>query len=216
MDARIATLAADGLDKIEQFTPALPVLLVVLEEYPGLIAAAKAEDDAHDRKGAARVAPQIVRLVGRLFKESAKVGGRVMILAQRMSANAVDTDDRSNFGLRATLRVDNGDAVKMLHDGADKSLVDEIRQFPAGMGLIESPGHPLMRFRADYTTYKQYLTRVSAGIAATSSCGGFTPETTRALVPIHSVTNDIQDTPASPRARAPRAPRKPRTGGEAA
>lgn len=225
MDARIATLADFGLDKIETFTPALPVLLVVLEEYPGLIAAAKAEDDAHDRKGAARVAPQIVRLVGRLFKESAKVGGRVMILAQRMSSNAVDTDDRSNFGLRATLRVDNGDAVKMLHDGADKSLIDEIRQFPAGMGLIESPGRPLMRFRADYTTYKKYLTRVSTGIAATSSCGGFTPGPARASTPIHSVANHIQNVqdipglsrPRAPRApRAARAPRKPRTGGEAA
>jgi len=156
-----------------------------------------------------------VRLVGRLFKESAKVGGRVMILAQRMSSNAVDTDDRSNFGLRATLRVDNSDAVKMLHDGADKSLVDEIRQFPAGMGLIESPGRPLMRFRADYTTYKQYLTRVSAGITATSSCGGFTPEPARACTPIHSV--NTQDFPATARAaRAPRGPRKPRTGGQAA
>ena len=211
MDLRIATLAANGLDKIEAFTPALPVLLVVLEEYPGLIAAAKAEDDAKDRKAGERVAPQIARLVGRLFKESAKVGGRVMILAQRMSSQAVDTDDRSNFGIRATLRVDNGDAVRMLHDGADKSLVDEIRQFPAGMGLIESSGRPLMRWRADFTTYNQYLTRVAAGIAATNLSDAFTPRPPAPSVPIHSMADDDTGRPA--RARSPRAPRKPRARG---
>lgn len=116
MDDRIAALLRRGEDKISTFTAALPAVWVVMEEFPGLLAAARALDaERGPRPG--NVAPRLERSVSRLIKESAKVGFTVLILAQRMSANALDTDDRSNIAVRITLRVDNGDAVAMLHDG---------------------------------------------------------------------------------------------------
>lgn len=170
MDRRITALVAAGMDKVEVFDAGCPLLLVVLEEYPGTLSAARSQDDAEGRTGADRIAPRIERYVGRLVKESAKVGIRLLVLAQRMSAKAVDTDDRSNFGLRVTLRVDNGDAVGMLHDGpAARAYVDAARQFPPGMGLVEGPGRPLQRWRADLTDYATYRHLVAAGITATAS-----------------------------------------------
>lgn len=170
MDRRIVGLTRDGLDKLDLFDARCPLLVVVLEEYPGTLSAAKSEDDAEGRQGADRVQPRIERAVGRLVKEGAKVGVRLVVLAQRMSAKAVDTDDRSNFGLRVTLRVDNGDAVTMLHDGpAARAMVEAARQFPPGMGLVEGPDRPLQRWRADLTTYPVYLAAVRTGITATAA-----------------------------------------------
>ena len=117
MDHRICDLVASGQDKITVFDSAVPAVVVVLEEYPGLLAQLTKDDEANGRKTGQRVAPQVERSVGRIIKEGAKVGVTVLILAQRMSARAVDTDDRSNLPVRITLRVDNGDAVAMLHDG---------------------------------------------------------------------------------------------------
>ncbi|MGL4178584.1 MAG: hypothetical protein ACRCSN_21200 [Dermatophilaceae bacterium] len=236
MDTRIGHLERVGLDKIEHHDAHCPVILVVLEEYPGLLASARADDDATGREKTQRVAPRIERAVGRLVKEGAKVGIRVLLLAQRMSANAVDTDDRSNLGTRATLRVDNRDAVRMLHDGADAGLIEDVRQFPPGVGLIESPGRPLARWRADYTTYAEYRARVADGIAAidTHHPGAYrAPTLYPAAAPTDEAsTVDVGPVPLtratrSPRpARKPRAPRRPRvdatgsgadtTGGDAA
>lgn len=218
MDRRITALVAAGMDKVEVFDASCPLLLVVLEEYPGTLSAARSQDDTEGRTGADRIAPRIERYVGRLVKESAKVGIRLLVLAQRMSAKAVDTDDRSNFGLRVTLRVDNGDAVGMLHDGpAARAYVEAARQFPPGMGLVEGPGRPLQRWRADLTDYATYRNLVAAGITATA-----TPEAYIAALTAPSPTvaggaaeggaaaGDGAADGLSWSGRKPRAPRKPR------
>lgn len=169
MDQRIADLVASGKDKISDFDAGLPAVVVVLEEYPGLLAQLGKDDEANGRKTGQRVAPQVERSVGRIIKEGAKVGVTVLLLAQRMSARAIDTDDRSNLPIRVTLRVDNGDAVAMLHDGVDRSGMDEVRQFPPGRGLVEAPGLTLQRFQADLTEYDTYRRRVADGIEATAN-----------------------------------------------
>lgn len=173
MDDRIAGLVRDGRDKVSTFTPTLPAVVVVLEEYPGLLSQLVKDDEANGRKTTARIAPKVERAAGRIIKEGAKVGVTVLVLAQRMSAKAIETDDRSNLPVRITLRVDNGDAVAMLHDGIDRSGLDVLRQFPPGRGLIEAPGLPLQKFQADYTDYDTYRARVAAGIAATDVPGTF-------------------------------------------
>ena len=210
MDRRIEYLTRQGLDKLEQFTPALPVLMVVEEEYPGLLSAARSDDDAAGRGPGEKVAPRIERAVGRLQKEGAKVGVVQLTLAQRMSAKAVDTDDRSNYGHRLTLRVDNGDAVTMLHDGVNRAMVEQVRQFPPGMGLVEAPGRPLVRWRSDFTTYSQYLARVQAGIAATD-----TPTAFRAIPAPEPEPADPDAAPTRERRSRNRRPRRD-TEGEAA
>lgn len=167
MDRRIAWLMRSGLDKVPDPTPDLPVLVVVLEEYPGLLAAAEADDAAQGRKPAERVAPRIKAGVRRLIQEGAKAGVRVVLLAQRMDASIVGGAERSNLGTRISLRVDNGDAVRMLHASAGPDLVDGLANAEPGKGLIETPGHSARWFKADLLTYEQY-TRVvrTAGLGA--------------------------------------------------
>jgi hypothetical protein len=159
MERRISSLWPQQIDKIEKFTADLPVLAVVLEEWPGLISSAQLDDAASGRKPAERLAPKIQGAAGRLIKEGAKVGVRVLVLAQRMSSEAINGDDRSNFSLRLTLRVDNGDAIRMLHPGGGADPA-EVRGFDPGVALYESPASALQRSRIDYTDYSQYCRRV--------------------------------------------------------
>lgn len=81
MDSRIATLNLCRIDKLDQFTSKMPLITVVLEEYPGLISTAKSDDDASGRRTGNRLRPKIERSVGRLLKEGAKVGTCVIVLA---------------------------------------------------------------------------------------------------------------------------------------
>ena len=157
MDERITGLLNSGRDKIDAFTPERPLFLVMLEEYPGLLSAALTEDEANGRKAGVRVEPMLRLRVRRLIQEGAKVGIRVVLVAQRMSASAVGGDERSNIGTRISMRVDNADALKMLHGDVDDELVQQVRKFEPGVGLVERPGQPRMKFRADYTTYQDYL-----------------------------------------------------------
>ncbi|WP_409482775.1 hypothetical protein [Arsenicicoccus dermatophilus] len=184
MDHRIATLTHAGVDKLTRFTPATPVLVVVLEEYPGLLAAARSDDDTTGRKAGDRITPLIERQVGRLVREGAKVGVRVVVLAQRMSAKTLDTDDRANLPTRITLRCDSTDSIRMLHDGIDVDPAD-VRAFPPGICLTETPGHPLTRARLDSTTYATYLRRVEDGTHATNT----TPSAWQA--PALAATHDV-------------------------
>ncbi|MCG7320810.1 FtsK/SpoIIIE domain-containing protein [Arsenicicoccus bolidensis] len=167
MDDRVRELRADGLDKLTTFTASSPAIWCVMEEYPGLLAAAKAIDNEAGAKPGDRLAPKIAAHLGRLVKEGAKVGVFVLVLAQRMSADALNTDDRMNLALRITLRVDNGDAVAMLHDGLTRDRTQAVRQFAPGVALAESPGQGVRRVRMLYTDYPTYRARVAAGLAAT-------------------------------------------------
>lgn len=167
MDRRTMQLAADGMDKLGpgDFSAELPCLVVVLEEWPGILRAAAAEDVVQERKTAQRVGPKIEAGVARLLAEGAKSGVRVLLLGQRLSAKSLDTDSRSNFGVRHTLRVDNADAVGMLHDHASE-WAPIVAAFEPGQGLIERPGFGQRRYRADYTSYETYLERVKQSVAA--------------------------------------------------
>lgn len=167
MDRRTLQLAADGKDKLDagDFSSELPVLVVVLEEWPGISRAAAAEDAAENRKQAERVGPKIEAAVGRLVAEGAKSGIRLILLGQRLSSKALDTDSRSNFGVRHTLRVDNADAVSMLHDNGSE-WAPIVAAFEPGQGLIERPGFGQRRYRADYTSYETYLERVKHSVTA--------------------------------------------------
>ncbi|SMX92779.1 hypothetical protein [Brevibacterium aurantiacum] len=166
MDRRTMQLAADGKDKLGSgdFSADLPCLVVVLEEWPGIIRAAAAEDVTKERKPAERVGPKIEAGVARLLAEGAKSGIRVLLLGQRLSAKSLDTDSRSNFGVRHTLRVDNADAVGMLHDHASE-WAPIVAVFEPGQGLIERPGLGQRRYRADFTSYDTYLRRVKESVA---------------------------------------------------
>lgn len=188
MDKRIEWLAGSGVDKFETFDADLPVLVVILEEWPGLLSAAKATDSD--------LCKRIERAHGRLVKEGLKVGVRLVTLAQRMSARAMDTDDRSNYGLRATLRVDNGDSLRMLHDGSATPPFDEVRAWPAGVGIVEQPGRPLMRWRVFLLDYRGYIARVRRGLAAQHGVGGWSASSL--VPPVVTVTSVETDDDTEP------------------
>lgn len=159
MDERIAQLLEHDLDKLEIFSPELPLLVVVLEEYPGTLSAA-ASADAGGERGAAKIKPAIVRSVRRLVQEGAKVGIRVVILAQRMDAEIVGGAERSNLGYRFSMRVDNSDAIRMLHPHCPPDLAVTVPGFAPGVMLVDRPGMPMTRARADLTDYATYVRRV--------------------------------------------------------
>lgn len=169
MDARIRDLLDAGVDKVEEFTPALPAVWVVLEEYPGLLTAAKALDTQRSAKAGDRLAPRLEAIIGRLVKEGAKVGVCILAIAQRMSAEAIKTDDRMNLALRITHRVDNADAVAMLHEGLEHDQVKAVRKFAPGVAIAENVGLDTRRVRMFYTSYRTYRTRVAKGLAKQSA-----------------------------------------------
>ncbi len=147
MDNRNSTLASRYLDKLSSFTPEEPLILVVLEEYPGLLKAAAASKQ--DKEISVRVS--------RLLAEGAKAGIRVLMLVQRADASIVGGAERSNIATRLTLRVDNAAAVRMLHEGlSDDSLAEDMRTNPPGVGLFESAG-PCYRVRTPFTMHPEYV-----------------------------------------------------------
>jgi hypothetical protein len=229
MERRIETLWSRATDKIEVFSADEPVIVVVLEEWPGLLTSVQLDDAAHGRKPAERLGPVIEGSVGRLIREGAKVGIRVIVLAQRMSAEAINTNDRSNFSLRLTFRVDSGDSIRMLHPGCDVDPA-EVRAFDPGIALYESPSSGLQRARIDFTDYSAYCRRarrwVKAAPAPAAALRRETPapapaEPLRSVVvedqiPVQvpadpaSVTAAVLDAGAAPAAEAPARPARPR------
>lgn len=159
MDSRIQQMMQQGVDKI---TPSqeFPALIMVMEEYPGLVAALETDDKS--LKPADRRLPRVKNAVQRLIQEGAKAGIRVILMAQRMDASIVGGSERANLGTRITLRVDNADAVRMLHPDATPEIVEQIHAFPAGYGYLERPAEPPVIVRFDYCDYSDYRARILA------------------------------------------------------
>lgn len=168
MDERIGALIdpARGVfrDKLTEFDETTPLLVAVFEEFPGLVSALETEDKS--RKPADRLAPVFRANVRRLIQEGAKVGVRVVLVAQRFDASIIGGAERSNLATRVTFRVDNADAVRMLHPDVSAELVGRIKNFRPGVGLLECPGEESRVFRGDVATYEEYAAHVwKAGAA---------------------------------------------------
>lgn len=156
MNRRLETLhERETVDKLDVFTREMPLLCVVLEEYPGIVQACSSYDAT--RKPADRVGPAVTGGIARLVAEGAKVGIRVMLLAQRADAAILGGAMRSNFPLRMSLRVDNTDAVRMLHPQAPDALVDESRRFEQGEAIWQEPGaREPIKIRGDLADFGRY------------------------------------------------------------
>lgn len=160
MDRRITVLLDRALDKFDTFSDSLALVLVVLEEYPGILSAAEVQDQAEGRKPSDRLAPRIQRSTRRLIQEGAKVGFRVLLIAQRMDASIIGGAERSNLGTRITMRVDNADAIRMLHPNVGADYLASVPRMSPGVGLIEVPGVPIRLFKADLLEYRDYVETV--------------------------------------------------------
>lgn len=152
MDQRITDLPAhrDTLD----VHAACPLLVVVLEEYPGLLRAVDAEDPKRGKR--------VRALVSRLLAEGAKVGIRLVILAQRAEAAVVGAFERAMCSLRISFRTDNRASVELLHPGALPELADAHTIAGPGIALVSAPGRPLARMRGPWLgDYGHYAAAVA-------------------------------------------------------
>ncbi|GAA1004102.1 hypothetical protein GCM10009551_079860 [Nocardiopsis tropica] len=165
MDRRNRELSRAGFDKVAEVSPMMPLRVMVLEEFAGIMRSAVAEDTREGRKSD-KVAPRIAAALARLVAEGAKSGIRVMLLTQRASSQVIDTDSRGNFAIRVTLRVGNSEAITMLHDGLDSSWLTAVKQYKNGVGIVDIPGEKTQKFKGVYIgarEYDRYLTEVASG-----------------------------------------------------
>lgn len=154
LDARVAALPVH-LDRVE-LGPDRPCVLVVLEEFPGLLRALDAAD--------VKLGKRVRALVARLLAEGRKAGVRVLLLAQRAEAATIGAFERAMCDLRVSFRTDNRSAVELLHPGTDSDTADAHTTALPGVALISRPGHPLSRFRAPWLgSYAAYSAAVRAG-----------------------------------------------------
>ncbi|MEJ4099007.1 FtsK/SpoIIIE domain-containing protein [Corynebacterium mastitidis] len=138
------------LDRMEEkmgcFTPGDPVVVVVLEEYAGLLAALEIRDKKQHKA--------FVLQVGRLLREGAKAGIRVFTVIQRPEAAVLH--DRAQYARRISCRLDNADSVRMLFDAATPDMVTRLVNVPPGQGLMWEAGSPLRWFQAPDVEYVRY------------------------------------------------------------
>lgn len=158
MDERIRQLMTAKVDKFEEFTEDFPLLIVLLEEYAGLMAALQALDVARGVKAADRIETRIRAAIQRLALEGAKVGVRVWAVSQRGDASILSGVLRSQLSQRISFAQD-AEGLRMLHESITSEQIEQASQFLPGQAFAELPGqYPgLVAFRADLMTYSQLV-----------------------------------------------------------
>ncbi|GAA4853468.1 hypothetical protein GCM10023201_53750 [Actinomycetospora corticicola] len=152
MDDRLDTMPprADNIAPTAQ----TPLVLVVLEEFPGLLRAAQAKD----RKLAERITSAVLRLLS----EGRKAAFRMLMLAQRFEANAVGGGyARDQFAVRLSFRVP-AESLAMLHGDDARRLGAEHANTEPGIAYLSAPGQDCVRLRAPYLGgYGAYCDRIA-------------------------------------------------------
>jgi hypothetical protein len=159
LDALVAEMdrRLDGMpERRDKVSPTVqtPLVLVVLEEFPGLLRAAQAKD----KKLAERITSAVLRLVS----EGRKAAFRVLMLAQRFEANAVGGGyARDQFALRLSFRVP-GESLVMLHGDDARKLGREHANAAPGIAYLSGPGRDCVRLRAPYLGgYGEFCDRIT-------------------------------------------------------
>lgn len=168
MDARIADLPARA-DKLTDFTPDRPLVLVVLEEFAGLLRLASTVPAAPKE---AKLRDQLLAKYGRLVSEGHKAGYRLLVITQRADATVVGGFERGQLGFKLSFAVDDDEALPMLHGGDSRRLVAEHRYAPPGVALFDTPTEPLRRVRGprlpgpdEETDYARYWDEIASATA---------------------------------------------------
>jgi hypothetical protein len=166
MDRRNATLPPRR-DQVA-IGPDCPLIVAVLEEYPGLLR------NADDGKRSGGRVERIKRLIARLISEGRKAGIRLVILAQRFEAAVVGGFERDQCTVKLTFRVGYPASVEMLHPLATRDDCLAHATCEPGIALLTGPGVPLARIRSpfighgqhdDDTAYARYWDHIAAHAA---------------------------------------------------
>lgn len=153
MDRRIRDLLARRLDKLTDFSAELPLLVVLMEEYPGTLAALQAIDGAAGARPADRLETKVREAVQRLALEGAKVGVWLWLVSQRADASLLTGVLRSQLTQRFSFRQDP-DGLGMLHETITPEQIDRAQSFPVGRAYAEIAGDPVpIEYQADYIDY---------------------------------------------------------------
>lgn len=164
MQSRLDSLDAQRIDKMSTFTAEIPVILLVLEEYDGLLINAADHDQVTGAKGPDRALPKIKARVRALVAQGAKAGIRVVLITQRMDADTVSGATRGQLGTRLSFRVDNGDALRMLHPEVTPETIDRVVHFSPGRCLFWQNGEEQV-VQADLTEYETYCDHVDRALS---------------------------------------------------
>ena len=155
MDKRIALLLSERLDKFSRFTSNFPLIVVLLEEYPGTLSALASLDQASGAKVADRAETALRSAVQRLALEGAKVGVRLWLVAQRADTALLTGVLRSQLTQRLTFSTD-ADGLRMLHEGITPEEIEQVQTFLPGQALAEFTGSlPRTMYRADLIEYSE-------------------------------------------------------------
>lgn len=166
MRDRLDALLATGCDKRDLYDTASPLVVVVIEEFPSLLALAAARDSSASPKG--KLEARLKSLFLRLVTQSAKCGIRVLVIAQRMDASILQGVARSNIETRFLLRSDEAGIEMMIPDLDDQQRAFLARARP-GVGFMTAPCVPPTLFRGVAVSYQQYLDQASACAASSSA-----------------------------------------------
>lgn len=164
MQSRLDSLDSQRIDKLSKFTAEVPIVLLVLEEYDGLLINAADHDQVTGAKGPDRALPKIKARVRALVAQGAKAGIRVVLITQRMDADTVNGATRGQLGTRLSFRVDNGDALRMLHPEVTPEVVDRVTHFSPGRCLYWQNGEEQV-VQADLTEYAEYCGHVDRALS---------------------------------------------------
>ena len=154
---RCADLVDSGQDKRTEWTAEVPLVLLVLEELPGIVDMLQDDDAVHGRKASERLAPRFLSTIRQICAQGLKAGVVVLALAQRFDAAIITGAARANFGVRCSLRVDDSDSVRMLFPSADSAVGTRLATVQPGRGFITAPGVDLQPVRMNHLSYEQYL-----------------------------------------------------------
>jgi len=169
MDTRTERLSELQVD-VWPLAKSHPRILVVLEEYGGLLAACESQDGLAD-KAQGRLKPRVVRAVGRLLREGRKSGILVFTIIQRPDAQVIGGSDRSQYSRRIAHRLDNSDGVRMLFEHAHSDLAVRLSEAMPGVGYLQEPGTKISQFRSFHVDYRTYLRLVSHRYRSTQIAG---------------------------------------------
>ena len=163
LDGRLETLGQSPADKLRPDDLRHPPVFVVLDEFAGLVSLVKTADQTLGKDE--KLSPLLETVKDRLLAEGLKVNLVMIISTQRFDASILGGAARSNIRTRVTLRVDNADAIRMLHDSVPDDLRAAIPSFPAGRGVVEgaSDAFELREMRAPFTRYEEYRAVLAGG-----------------------------------------------------
>ena len=130
MERRQGIFWSQRTDKITDFSPELPLVLVVIDEVSNYT-------NWGDKKKAEAFRAELQAVAS----QGHKFGIRLWLLGQKLEASVLNTATRTNLTTRISHRVDTiEDYLHLFPDGRDLDVTAADRTMPQGVGIASVPG----------------------------------------------------------------------------